>query len=67
MSGCCRGLPAKVCWARPYGCSNEHEPEPYEDPGTCTRCGEPFELVRPGKAQPTCACWEVSDGLRDPE
>lgn len=23
MSGCCRGLPAKVCWARPYGCSNE--------------------------------------------
>lgn len=22
MSGCCRGLPAKVCIARPYGCSD---------------------------------------------
>lgn len=28
-----------------------------EDPGTCAKCGEPFELVRPGKSQPTCACW----------
>jgi hypothetical protein len=23
MSGCCRGLPAKVCIARPYGCADE--------------------------------------------
>lgn len=23
MSGCCRGLSAKVCIARPYGCSDE--------------------------------------------
>lgn len=23
MSGCCRGLPAKVCIARPYGCGDE--------------------------------------------
>lgn len=28
-----------------------------EDPGRCERCGEPFELVRPGKSQPTCECW----------
>lgn len=26
MSGCCRGLPAKVCWARPYGCSDKPPP-----------------------------------------
>lgn len=28
-----------------------------EDPGRCARCGEPFELIRPGKSQPTCRCW----------
>ena len=32
-----------------------------EDPGTCTECGEPFELVRPGKSQPTCDCWRKCD------
>jgi hypothetical protein len=34
----------------------------FEDPGTCSRCGEPFDLVRPGKSQPTCECWETIDG-----
>jgi hypothetical protein len=28
-----------------------------EDPGHCVFCSEPFELVRPGKSQPTCNCW----------
>jgi hypothetical protein len=28
MSGCCRGLPAKVCIARPYGCSDGPTPDP---------------------------------------
>lgn len=23
MSGCCRGLPADECWARPYGCADQ--------------------------------------------
>jgi hypothetical protein len=32
-----------------------------EDPGTCTKCGAPFELVRPGKSQPTCRCWHEPD------
>lgn len=27
MSGCCRGLPAKVCLARPYGCHDEPPPK----------------------------------------
>lgn len=27
-----------------------------EDPGTCPMCNAPFELVRPGKSQPTCGC-----------
>jgi len=26
------------------------------DHSTCPDCHEPFEPVRPGKAQPTCAC-----------
>jgi len=30
-----------------------------EDPGTCADCGEPYELVRPGKSQPTCTCHET--------
>lgn len=40
---------------------NRLSPTPIEgsdDPGTCTRCGVAFELVRPGKSQPTCACWD---------
>jgi hypothetical protein len=28
----------------------------YEDPGTCAECGKAYELVRPGKSQPTCEC-----------
>ncbi len=28
-----------------------------EDPGNCIHCGEPFELLRPGKGQPTCNCY----------
>ena len=28
MSGCCRGLPAKVCIARPYGCADAPTQEP---------------------------------------
>ncbi len=27
-----------------------------EDPGTCPDCGRPWEIVRPGKSQPTCDC-----------
>ena len=27
-----------------------------EDPGICAHCGKPWELVRPGKSQPTCEC-----------
>jgi hypothetical protein len=30
-----------------------------EDPGECSLCEQPMELVRPGKSQPTCDCWEV--------
>lgn len=30
-----------------------------EDPGTCPDCGEAFELVRPGKSQPTCDCANI--------
>jgi hypothetical protein len=38
-----------------------------EDPGTCVKCGEPFELVRPGKSQPTCDCWNTeTDHVPDP-
>jgi len=35
----------------------------WDDPGVCTECQAPFELVRPGKSQPTCECWnpEASD------
>jgi hypothetical protein len=33
-----------------------------EDPGLCRRCGQPWELVRPGKSQPTCGCWEKEGG-----
>ena len=32
-----------------------------EDPGECPICQKPWELVRPGKSQPTCDCqdeWE---------
>ncbi len=29
-----------------------------EGPCNCTACGKAFELVRPGKSQPTCACWD---------
>ena len=29
-----------------------------EDLGTCLKCGEPYQLVRPGKSQPTCVCDE---------
>jgi len=29
-----------------------------EDPGRCAICGKPFELVRPGKSQPTCSCYD---------
>lgn len=27
MNGCCRGLPAQICWNRPYGCSDEPQGE----------------------------------------
>ena len=27
-----------------------------EDPGNCYICGDEWELVRPGKSQPTCDC-----------
>ena len=27
-----------------------------EDPGSCPECGKAWELVRPGKSQPTCDC-----------
>jgi hypothetical protein len=27
-----------------------------EDPGVCPECDAPWELVRPGKSQPTCTC-----------
>ena len=27
-----------------------------EDPGTCVVCGKEYEIVRPGKEQPTCDC-----------
>lgn len=27
-----------------------------EDPGWCLQCQKPYELVRPGKSQPTCDC-----------
>lgn len=30
-----------------------------EDPGNCIHCGQAYELVRPGKSQPTCTCNEV--------
>lgn len=29
-----------------------------EDPGACMICEMPMELVRPGKSQPTCTCWD---------
>ena len=28
-----------------------------EDPGTCIHCGKTFQLIRPGKSQPTCDCY----------
>lgn len=31
-------------------------PKPDEDPGHCLTCGKAYELVRPGKSQPTCEC-----------
>jgi hypothetical protein len=34
-----------------------------EDPGTCTKCGQRFQLVRPGKSQPTCSCWERANAM----
>lgn len=30
--------------------------EPEEDPGSCLVCGKEYEVVRPGKSQPTCDC-----------
>lgn len=27
-----------------------------EDPGACSVCGKEYEIVRPGKSQPTCDC-----------
>lgn len=30
-----------------------------EDPGRCLDCGAAFHLVRPGKSQPTCTCWQT--------
>lgn len=36
-----------------------------EDPGTCTECGKAFQLVRPGKSQPMCGCWETSSRSGD--
>ena len=30
--------------------------EDEEDPIECITCGKPWELVRPGKSQPTCEC-----------
>lgn len=35
----------------------QYADDDWGDPGTCADCGAPFEWVRPGKSQPTCACW----------
>lgn len=32
-----------------------------EDAGECIECGKPWELVRPGKSQPTCDCQDKCD------
>jgi hypothetical protein len=32
--------------------------EPPTDAGTCSICGAETQLVRPGKYQATCRCWE---------
>ena len=32
-----------------------------EDPGTCAKCNTPFVLVRPGKSQPNCTCWDIPE------
>lgn len=37
-------------------CASSYEDE--EDAGYCVQCDEPYELVRPGKSQPTCDCYE---------
>ena len=29
-----------------------------EDPGHCPHCGEPYEIVWPGKSQPRCDCYD---------
>ena len=29
-----------------------------EDPGNCARCNTPWNWVRPGKAQPSCNCYD---------
>jgi len=36
----------------------EAEAEDYgeDDPGSCSVCGKDYEIVRPGKSQPTCDC-----------
>lgn len=44
----------------PCGVSDATQREAYdwtdEDPGSCVTCGQPWELLRPGKSQPTCDC-----------
>lgn len=37
----------------------DFDPTDFEDPGYCTDCKAPFEMVRPGKSQPTCTCWPL--------
>ena len=33
----------------------------YEEESYCPTCGTPWELVRPGKSQPTCICHLICD------
>ena len=37
------------------------------DPGECPECGAPYQIVRPGKVQETCRCYEVAALERDIE
>lgn len=44
MSGCCRGLPAKVCIARPYGCADE-PPDPHPVGAYDPETGEKLAII----------------------
>lgn len=55
LHACQHGLfapPCPECW-----------PVDDDDPGSCGYCGQPMELVRPGKSQPTCECQNEEDAL----